>query len=166
MTYKNKLYCLYRYMAGKVYKKFYSRGANKRAKNYGMVIAQLHKGLKQIKKRNIFAKMDLLNDINGRISDLINKKNKLLNIAFINSIIKDIDLNFNKLYKNLPKQLIHRDIHPLNMIFLNNKLKGFIDFEIATHGIRIFDPCYCATSILISRFREKKAHLKQNSLAY
>jgi len=50
------------------------------------------------------------------------------------------------------------------MIFLNNKLKGFIDFEIATHGIRIFDPCYCATSILIGRFRDKKARLKWFSL--
>ena len=74
LTYRNKLYCLYRYIAGKVYKKFYSRGANKRAKNYGMAIAQLHKGLKQIKRRNIFAKMDLFNDINGWISDTINKK--------------------------------------------------------------------------------------------
>lgn len=49
VTYKNKLYCLYRYIAGKVHKKFYNRGANKRAKNYGMAIAQLHKGLKKLK---------------------------------------------------------------------------------------------------------------------
>jgi len=112
VTYKNKLYCLYRYIAGKVYKNHYSRGANKRAKNYGMAIAQLHKGLKKIKRRNIFAKMDLLNDINGWISDTINKENKSLNIEFINSIIKDIDLSFKKLYKNLSKQAILRDIHP------------------------------------------------------
>lgn len=50
------------------------------------------------------------------------------------------------------------------MIFLNNKLNGFIDFEITTHGIRIFDPCYCATSILIGRFRDKKVRLKWFSL--
>jgi len=50
------------------------------------------------------------------------------------------------------------------MIFLNKKLKRFIYFEIATHGIRIFDPCYCATSILTGRFRDKKARLKWFSL--
>lgn len=50
------------------------------------------------------------------------------------------------------------------MIFLNNKLKRFIYLEIATHGIGIFDPCYCATSVLRGRFRDKKARLKWFSL--
>ena len=69
-------------------------------------------------------------------------------------------MSFKSSYIKLPKQLIHRDIHPSNMIFYRNKLKGFIDFEIPTYGIRIFDPCYCSTSILTSKFKSKKARKK------
>jgi Ser/Thr protein kinase RdoA (MazF antagonist) len=50
------------------------------------------------------------------------------------------------------------------MIFLNNRLKRFIYFEIATYRMRIFDPCYCATSILIGGFSDKEARLKWFSL--
>jgi len=104
--------------------------------------------------------MDLLKDINTWIIEIINSKNDLLDILFVNKVIKDINMSFKSSYIKLPKQLIHRDIHPSNMIFYRNKLKGFIDFEIPTYGIRIFDPCYCSTSILTSKFKSKKARKK------
>jgi len=69
-------------------------------------------------------------------------------------------MSFKSIYIKLPRQLIHRDIHQSNMIFYRNKLKGFIDFEIPTYGIRIFDPCYCSTSILTSKFKSKKIRKK------
>ena len=34
-----------------------------------------------------------------------------------------------QLEDDLPKQLIHRDLHPANMLFDNGRLTGFIDFE-------------------------------------
>jgi len=160
ILYRNKLYCLYRYIAGKVYKNYYAAGAEKRAYNYGKSIALLHTGLMKVNTHKNFTIMNLLKDINTWIIDVINSKNDLLDILFINKVIKEINVNFKSKYIKLPKQLIHRDIHPANMIFLNNKLNGFIDFEIATYGIRIFDPCYCSTSILTSKFKNDKARRK------
>ena len=131
VRYRKKLYCLYNYIPGKVYKNHYY--AEKKAYNYGKSIALLHKGLKKVNDHKNFSIMDLL---------------------------KDINMSFKSSYIELPKQLIHRDIHPSNMIFYRNKLKGFIDFEIPTYGIKIFDPCYCSTSILTSKFKSKKARKK------
>jgi Ser/Thr protein kinase RdoA (MazF antagonist) len=48
--------------------------------------------------------------------------------------------------------LIHRDLHPANMLFDAGRLTGFIEFEWVCGGPRIFDVCYCATSLLVSAF--------------
>ena len=51
---------------------------------------------------------------------------------------------------NLIEHLIHRDAHPENILFKDNKLSGIIDFDIVVIGPRIFDPCYCSSSIFTS----------------
>lgn len=58
---------------------------------------------------------------------------------------------FGKLYSKLPKQIIHRDPNPSNIILANDKW-GFIDFELSEKNVRIFDPCYAATAILSESF--------------
>ncbi|MCM1989388.1 helix-turn-helix domain-containing protein [Oceanirhabdus seepicola] len=56
--------------------------------------------------------------------------------------------NFEELCSKLPKQIIHRDANPSNILFSNGEVSGFVDFEISRRYVRIFDPCYCATGIL------------------
>jgi len=51
-------------------------------------------------------------------------------------------------FGNLPKQLIHRDPSPSNILFENGEIRGFIDFDLGERNIRLWDPCYCATGIL------------------
>lgn len=41
--------------------------------------------------------------------------------------------------KNLPSGLIHADLFPENILFLKNKLHGFLDFEAAGYGEFLFD---------------------------
>lgn len=50
--------------------------------------------------------------------------------------------------RDLPRQIIHRDTHPGNMIFEDDQFNGFVDFDIVENNIRLFDPCYCAASAL------------------
>jgi prepilin-type processing-associated H-X9-DG protein len=52
--------------------------------------------------------------------------------------------------RELPIQLIHRDAHPANMLFLDGRISGWLDFELIVRGPRLFDLCYCATSILMN----------------
>lgn len=57
--------------------------------------------------------------------------------------------NCDDIFKDLPKQIIHRDPHADNILFHKGDVSGFIDFEISEKNIRIFDPCYLATSVLV-----------------
>lgn len=56
--------------------------------------------------------------------------------------------NLSKYYHQLPRQIIHRDLNPSNILFKDGEVTGFIDFDISERNIRIFDICYCATGIL------------------
>lgn len=66
-------------------------------------------------------------------------------------VFSDYEKNFGTLFPELPKQIIHRDPNPGNIILANDKW-GFIDFELSERNVRIFDPCYAATAILSESF--------------
>ena len=59
-----------------------------------------------------------------------------------------------RLYDALPRQIIHRDPNPGNIIVSKDKW-GFIDFELSERNARIFDPCYAATAILSETFEDE-----------
>lgn len=59
-----------------------------------------------------------------------------------------------KLYPLLPKQLIHRDPNPSNIIVDYGEITGFLDFELTERNVRIFDPCYAATAILSETYED------------
>ena len=58
-----------------------------------------------------------------------------------------------ELYPELPKQVIHRDPNPGNII-ISEKEWGFIDFDLSERNVRIYDPCYASTAILSESFEE------------
>ena len=70
-----------------------------------------------------------------------------------NAFMEDLAAKFSSLYEELPRQLIHRDPNPSNIILAKDKW-GFIDFELSERNARIFDPCYAATAILSETFEE------------
>ena len=55
------------------------------------------------------------------------------------------------LYPNLPRQIIHRDPNPGNIICAEDRW-GFIDFDLSERNARIYDPCYAATAVLSECF--------------
>ncbi len=66
-------------------------------------------------------------------------------------VFQDYEETFGALFETLPKQVIHRDPNPGNIILAKDKW-GFIDFELSEKNVRIFDPCYAATAILSESF--------------
>ena len=58
---------------------------------------------------------------------------------------------FAELYPALPRQIIHRDPNPGNIICADDRW-GFIDFDLAECNARIYDPCYAATAVLSETF--------------
>lgn len=53
----------------------------------------------------------------------------------------------------LPNQLIHRDPHRFNMLFEEDRVSGYLDFDLVHRGPRLFDVCYCASGVLSESFR-------------
>lgn len=45
-------------------------------------------------------------------------------------------------------QLIHRDVHFGNFLFLDGNFSGYIDFDLSQRNIRIFALCYFLLSLL------------------
>lgn len=106
----------------------------------GENIAKLHLGLETIE-----AVVDEVNVFENVVKWVLPKAKQFIDIP--ENIEKSYSDLFGAVYDYLPKQIIHRDINPGNII-LNDSQIGFIDFELSERNIRIYDVCYAATAIL------------------
>ena len=104
------------------------------ARNLGFELARLHKSLK--KMGGVAYESDLISELNGQIEQI-----KAADINIAREIIKAC-LDFADVYKILPRQLIHRDVHAGNMLFDNGRLVCFLDFDSSQINARLFDIAY------------------------
>lgn len=110
----------------------------------GEIIGQLHLALSGIE--DCVSEADLL----ATVRDWALPKAKVaLNLS--DTFCKEYLDTFANLYPNLPRQIIHRDPNPGNIICADDQW-GFIDFELAERNARIYDPCYAATAVLSETF--------------
>lgn len=72
---------------------------------------------------------------------------------FYNELLQSLEA----LGPQLPRQVIHRDPNPSNIIWQDGEIQGFIDFSISEINCRIMDLCYCATGILSEAWAHPRA---------
>ena len=114
------------------------------ARFVGEMIGQLHLVLS--KYQDCTHEVNLLENV--RDWALPESKKVLgLDESFCNQFLSD----FGSLYSKLPRQMIHRDPNPGNIIY-SDDLWGFIDFDLSERNVRIYDPCYAATAVLSESF--------------
>ncbi len=143
-------FCLTKRLAGQQMKlgTMYEEGFSEKARFIGEVIGQLSKALENVEA--LVEEADIYGSVvNWAIPQLKGK----LNVS--EQVFRDYEETFASLYEKLPKQVIHRDPNPGNIILAEDKW-GFIDFELSEKNVRIFDPCYAATAILSESFEEGK----------
>ena len=110
----------------------------------GEIIGQLHLALEGIE--DAVSEADLL----AAVKDwALPKAKAALNLS--DAFCKEYLDTFAALYPTLPRQIIHRDPNPGNIICADDQW-GFIDFELAERNSRIYDPCYAATAVLSETF--------------
>jgi len=110
----------------------------------GEIIGQLHLALERID--DCVSEADLL----ATVKDwALPKAEMALNLP--DSFCEEYLDTFAALYPKLPRQIIHRDPNPGNIICADDQW-GFIDFELAERNARIYDPCYAATAVLSETF--------------
>lgn len=121
------------------------RGDITTARKMGCAIAQLHKAFLKCESEIEFWDNSLLKEMKGWIREnlenneweIVNEEEYLKAVATLESV-----------YDELPKQLIHRDVHFGNFLFFEGTLSGYIDFDLSQRNIRIFDICYFLTGLL------------------
>ena len=110
----------------------------------GEIIGQLHLALAQIE--DCVSEADLL----ATVRDWALPKAKAA-LKLSDAFCAEYLSTFAALYPRLPRQIIHRDPNPGNIICADEQW-GFIDFELAERNARIYDPCYAATAVLSETF--------------
>lgn len=118
---------------------FYESESYSLAQLVGENIAKLHLGLDAIE-----TVVDEVNVFENVVKWALPKAKQYIDIP--EHIEKSYSDLFGAIYDSLPKQIIHRDINPGNIILNDNQI-GFIDYELSERNIRIYDVCYAATAI-------------------
>lgn len=115
------------------------------ASEMGSVLAKLHKAFRECETQDKFWNISLLKEMKGWVRDVFVKNDwKYIEEDNFNNTVKGLE----KLYDELPVQLIHRDVHLGNFLFDNGNFSGYIDFDLSQRNIRIFDLCYFVLGLL------------------
>lgn len=85
----------------------------------------LHKALKSIENKVDAYDADFLNELSAWIAPELENHN----VSFNDGLVDDIAVFLSRDYKTLPRQLIHRDVHTSNLIFVNGMFH-YVDFDM------------------------------------
>jgi len=147
---EDKYWCLMKRIKGTVFDPFIGEPKSNGV-ILGRAVAALHKALKNIENKVELREADFCNELSSWILPEI-EKNGLL---FTDGMVESLQNFFEHDYKKLPRQPIHRDIHTSNLLFENNVLSGYLDFDLSQRNVRIWDMVYLGCSQLIENYTDK-----------
>ncbi len=127
---------------------------------YGQSIARLHNALAAVEDSIQPFEQNLFAHVSEWALPLVQKQNVQWDMGIPDSFFKEYISNFGALFERLPKQLIHHDPNPCNILFCGGEVSGFVDFEFSERNVRLWDPCYCATGILSEQRSVENAYGK------
>lgn len=127
---------------------------------YGQSIARLHNALTAVEEDIKPSEQNLFSHVTEWALPKIQKQNIQWGMGIPNSFFEEYISDFGTLFEKLPKQLIHRDPNPCNILFLDGEVSGFADFELSERNVRLWDPCHCATGILSEQHDVENAYDK------
>jgi len=115
----------------------------------GQSIAKLHAALQEVEPDIMPDEPNFYQSVTEWALPNVQKQNQQWNMGLPESFFSDYVDSFGKIVSKLPAQLIHRDLHPSNVLFNKGDVSGFIRFDVSERGSRLRDPCYCATGLLV-----------------
>lgn len=153
--YDGGIYVLYRFLQGTPGDQIPGL-AEDYAREIGSGLARLHSDLAKYPWELEFSRFNVFQDVAGYAWPTVQG---YLGIHFrhrLQEIEQEIGRNLVVPYEALPRQLIHRDFHPGNLIFQEGRLVGILDFERVRIAVRLFDLCYCCTAQLAANFKNPR----------
>lgn len=148
----DRIFCLYPKLPGEVIIDHYHGNALARAMGFGTALADLHAYLRKHDRLDQFPQLPLIEKIQYDAIPCILAGIDPAAESIIESTWHAIKDEIGSSYDRLTKHLIHRDPNPANFLFQDGQLTGILDFEMVVRGPRIFDLCYCGTSLLVSAY--------------
>ena len=113
---------------------------------FGTILAKLHLTFRKCEVTLRVWNNSLLEEMKGWVSANLKK----FSPEYISGDeIEKAIMQLSQDYQDLPKQLIHRDVHLGNFLFEGKDFTGYIDFDLSQSNIRIFDLCYFLLGILV-----------------
>lgn len=150
----DKYYCMYEYVEGNVVEVKRVENLKVLSSTIGSEVAKLHQALCSINHVDEFVERNLYNVIYDWATPIL-KSSEQVHPERIQTMYQ-LQKDFKDAITLLPMQLIHRDMHLSNLIFKGEEFQGFIDFELMEVNVKIFDLCYCFTSILSELFSDEQ----------
>lgn len=150
----DKYYCMYEYVEGNVVEVKRVENLKVLSSTIGSEVAKLHQALCSINHVDEFVERNLYNVIYDWATPIL-KSSEQVHPELIQTMYQ-LQKDFKDAITLLPMQLIHRDMHLSNLIFKGEEFQGFIDFELMEVNVKIFDLCYCFTSILSELFSDEQ----------
>jgi Ser/Thr protein kinase RdoA (MazF antagonist) len=142
------VFCLYAALPGTHYDDVAVYQDLTKATALGVALGQLHRALAQCEHLAGFATFG--DPSRGLMAALRAERPGVCAVKHLDTIVTTLHSP-----AALPQTCIHRDPHPGNLLFEGGQLSGVLDFDCMMRGPRLFDPCYCATGLLVARFADE-----------
>ena len=153
--YQGGFYILYSYVEGTPGNEL-ARFDSAIARETGAALASLHKELAAYGSSEAFPTFDLFHEVASFAWPEVQGYATMKFRNRLHDLEQAIGGELVNPYEALPRQLIHRDFHPGNLVFKHDKLVGILDFDRVRVAIRLFDLCYLATAVLSEDFQDPK----------
>jgi Ser/Thr protein kinase RdoA (MazF antagonist) len=129
-----------------------ARGQDDRAwaARLGETIARVHAALARLPASVVPLRLDAVASLEGWVAPALERHAGSLDLPRLQPLLASALEDLRAAGAALPVQVIHRDLHPDNLLFEGDALAGVIDFELACTGPRLFDLAYCGTSVLLA----------------
>jgi len=129
----DEYFCLSPYLPGDVISDHYGAGARERAGCLGEAIACLHIGLKQCQHLVTVPEMNLAHNVAAasraaRENDWNDAEGRM------EAVLSELNSGLAEFNTELPVQLIHRDAHAANVVFLDGHLSGWLDLRLRSEA--------------------------------
>ena len=145
---REQAYTLSPFIPGQIVMDHYGPGATQRAHRYGTALADLHRGLRHCGRLPAVPEVDLGRDVRGSVATVRDFYGGA-DAARVRACLLEL-ADFETRVRRLPAQIIHGDAHASNVLFQDDQVSGWIDFDAAAVAPRLVDVCYCATSLLMN----------------
>ena len=115
---------------------------------YGRAIARMHRALHAVSEELLPDEANLLDSVTGWALPEVRRQNKQWSMGLSEDFFDEYQAQIDALLPQLPRQIIHRNPHPGNILFRNGKVTGFLEYGMYEQNVRLWDPCYCGTGLL------------------